>query len=93
VNKSELIEELSMKLALHPKKAETVVNTVFDSIINSLKDSQRVEIRGFGSFMIRDYKPYVGRNPKSGEKIKVRPKSLPFFKTGKDMRDRVNSIL
>jgi integration host factor subunit beta len=91
VNKSELIEELSMKLALHPKKSETIVNTVFDSIIRSLKDSQRVEIRGFGSFMIRNYKPYVGRNPKSGEKIKVRPKSLPFFKTGKDMRDRVNA--
>lgn len=91
MNKSELIEELSMKLALHPKKSETVVNTVFDSIIRSLKDFQRVEIRGFGSFMIRNYKPYVGRNPKSGEKIKVRPKSLPFFKTGKDMRDRVNA--
>ena len=93
MNKSELIEELSVKLALHPKKAEMVVNTVFDSIIKSLKDSQRVEIRGFGSFMIRDYKPYVGRNPKSGAKIKVRPKSLPFFKTGKDMRDRVNTII
>ena len=93
MNKSELIEELSLKMALHPKKAEMVVNTVFDSIIKSLKESQRVEIRGFGSFMIRDYKPYVGRNPKSGAKIKVRPKSLPFFKTGKDMRDRVNTII
>jgi integration host factor subunit beta len=55
-----------------------------------MKDNRRVEIRGFGSFVMRDYKPYIGRNPKSGEKIQVKEKTLPFFKSGKDMRDRVN---
>jgi len=90
MNKSQLIEELSMRLALHPKKAEAVVNTILGSITKAMKESRRVEIRGFGSFMLRSYKPYTGRNPKSGEKIKVKAKKLPFFKTGKDMRDRVN---
>lgn len=90
MNKSQLIEELSMRLALHPKKAESVVNTILGSITKAMKESRRVEIRGFGSFMLRAYKPYTGRNPKSGEKIKVKAKKLPFFKTGKDMRDRVN---
>ncbi len=91
MNKSELIEELSMRMALHPKKAEAVVNTILNSMIDAMKENRRVEIRGFGSFVMRDYKPYTGRNPKSGEKIQVESKRLPFFKTGKDMRDRVNS--
>ena len=90
MNKSELIEELSMRMAIHPKKAEAMVNTILGSIVDAMKDSRRVEIRGFGSFVMRDYKPYIGRNPKSGEKIQVREKTLPFFKSGKDMRDRVN---
>lgn len=90
MNKSQLIEELSMRLALHPKKAESVVNTILGSMTKAMKETRRVEIRGFGSFMMRSYRPYTGRNPKSGEKIKVKPKKLPFFKTGKDMRDRVN---
>lgn len=90
MNKSQLIEELSMRLALHPKKAESVVNTILNSMTKAMKETRRVEIRGFGSFIMRAYKPYTGRNPKSGEKIKVKPKKLPFFKTGKDMRDRVN---
>jgi len=90
MNKSELIEELSMRMAIHPKKAEAMVNTILGSMVDAMKDSRRVEIRGFGSFVMRDYKPYIGRNPKSGEKIQVREKTLPFFKSGKDMRDRVN---
>ena len=90
MNKSELTEELSMRMALHPKKAEAMVNTILSSMVNAMKESRRVEIRGFGSFVMRDYKPYIGRNPKSGEKIQVREKTLPFFKSGKDMRDRVN---
>lgn len=89
MNKSELIEELSMRMALHPKKAESIVNTILGSMIEAMKHNRRVEIRGFGSFVMRDYKPYVGRNPKSGQKIKVDSKKLPFFKTGKDMRDKV----
>jgi integration host factor subunit beta len=90
MNKSELIEELSMRMAIHPKKAENMVNTILNSMIEAMKNSRRVEIRGFGSFVMRDYKPYIGRNPKSGEKIQVQHKTLPFFKSGKDMRDRVN---
>jgi integration host factor subunit beta len=90
MNKSQLMEELSMRLAMHPKKSESVVNTILNSMVKAMKESQRIEIRGFGSFMMRSYKPYTGRNPKSGEKIKVKAKKLPFFKTGKDMRDRVN---
>ncbi len=90
MNKSELIEELSMRMAIHPKKAEAMVNTILGSMVDAMKDSRRVEIRGFGSFVMRDYKPSIGRNPKSGEKIQVREKTLPFFKSGKDMRDRVN---
>ncbi len=92
MNKSELIEELSMRMALHPKKAEAVVNTILESMIRAMKNNRRVEIRGFGSFVIREYKPYIGRNPKSGDKIKVKDKRLPFFKTGKDMRERVNLV-
>jgi integration host factor subunit beta len=90
MNKSQLMEELSMRLAMHPKKSESVVNTILNSMVKAMKESQRIEIRGFGSFMMRSYKPYTGRNPKSGERIKVKSKKLPFFKTGKDMRDRVN---
>jgi len=90
MNKSELIEELSMRMALHPKKSELMVNTILNSMVDAMKDRRRVEIRGFGSFVMRNYRPYVGRNPKSGEKIQVSEKTLPFFKSGKDMRDRVN---
>ena len=90
MNKSELIDELSTRMALHPKKSEALVNSILTSIIDTMKREQRVEIRGFGSFEMRNYKPYIGRNPKSGEKIQVNTKTLPFFKTGKDMKDRVN---
>jgi integration host factor subunit beta len=91
MNKSELIDDLSARMALHPKKAEALVNSILNSLTDTMKRKQRVEIRGFGSFEMRDYKPYIGRNPKSGEKIQVNTKTLPFFKTGKDMKDRVNS--
>ena len=90
MNKSELIEELSMRMALHPKKAESMVNTILNSMVHAMKKSRRVEIRGFGSFVMRDYKPYIGRNPKSGEIIEVSPKKLPFFKVGKELKERVD---
>lgn len=91
MNKSELVEALSLRLDIPQKKAEVVVNTIFNTIVDAMKQDHRVEIRGFGSFVMRYYKPYTGRNPKSGEKIAVKAKRLPFFKTGKDMKDRVNS--
>lgn len=90
MNKSELVEALASEKELTYKKAEEIVNIVFDSMSQELADGGRIEIRGFGSFMVKDYKAYMGRNPKTGEVIKVHPKKLPFFKVGKELRERVN---
>ena len=91
MNKSELVEALSIKKNLTYKKAEEIVNLVFDSMSDALVNDDRIEIRGFGSFMVKDYKAYMGRNPKTGEIIEVKPKKLPFFKVGKELRERVDS--
>jgi integration host factor subunit beta len=91
MNKSELVEALAAENGLTYKKAEEIVNLIFDSMAETLSDGGRIEIRGFGSFVVKDYKSYLGRNPKTGEMIKVRPKRLPFFKVGKELRERVNS--
>ena len=90
MNKSGLIEALSQKLNLTEKKAIDVVNLVFKGFTDELKKSGRIEIRGFGSFVVKDYGAYTGRNPKTGTKIKVDPKKLPFFKVGKELKDRVD---
>jgi integration host factor subunit beta len=90
MNKSELVEALANENGLTYKKAEEIVNLIFDSMAETLSDGGRIEIRGFGSFVVKDYKSYMGRNPKTGEVIKVRPKRLPFFKVGKELRERVN---
>ncbi len=89
MNKSDLIEALSEEAGLHRRTAERLVNEVFDAMTESLVRGEGVEIRGFGSFSIRHYDSYVGRNPKTGEKIQVPPKRLPFFKVGKELRERV----
>ena len=89
MNKSELIEELAVKKGLSYKKAEEIVNSIFDSMTTAMMDGDRIEIRGFGSFVVNDYKAYTGRNPKTGESIAVRPKKLPFFKVGKELKERV----
>jgi integration host factor subunit beta len=91
MNKSELVEALAAENGLTYKKAEEIVNLIFDSMADTLVDGGRIEIRGFGSFVVKDYKSYMGRNPKTGEVIKVRPKRLQFFKVGKELRERVNS--
>lgn len=91
MNKSELVEALAAKKELSHKKAEEIVNLIFDSMRDALVHNDRIEIRGFGSFVVKDYKAYKGRNPKTGEVIQVRPKKLPFFKVGKDLRERVDS--
>ena len=91
MNKSELVEALSQKKNLTYKKAEQIVNLIFDSMTQSLVDRDRIEIRGFGSFMVKDYKSYMGRNPKTGEIIEVDEKKLPFFKAGKALRERVDN--
>ncbi len=90
MTKSELIETVANKLQLPKGKAELIVNCVFDSMEASLKRGERIEIRGFGSFQIRDYQSYEGRNPRSGSKVDVQPKRLPFFKVGKELKERVN---
>jgi len=90
MNKSELIEALANQNGLTYKKAEEIVNIVFDTMTDALTSGGRIEIRGFGSFVVKDYKAYMGRNPKTGEVIKVKPKKLPFFKVGKELRERVN---
>jgi len=90
VTKSELIERISEKLKLPNGKAEQIVNCVFDSMVKALQEGEGIEIRGFGSFTVRQYKAYEGRNPRTGETVHVAPKRLPFFKVGKDLRERVN---
>lgn len=90
MNKSELIEFLTEKLSQPKKKMETVINMVFDMMTETLSKGGRIEIRGFGSFVTKDYEAYTGRNPRTGESIKVAPKRLPTFKVGKELRERVN---
>ena len=90
MTKSDLIEKLAETGKLPKKQAEAIVDLVFESMINAMKAQERIEIRGFGSFVVKDYKPYVGRNPKTGEKVEVRAKKLPFFKVGKEMKERVD---
>ena len=91
MNKSQLIEKLSLKSSYHPRVADKVVRIFFDSIKTALKSGDRIEIRGFGSFVLKEYEGYIGRNPKTGAKVKVPPKKLPVFRTGKDLKERVNS--
>ena len=90
LNRSELIEAVAAGANLPKKQAEIAVNTIFDSMTDALIRGERVEIRGFGSFTNRHYGSYTGRNPKTGDPVEVPPKRLPFFKVGKDLRDRVN---
>jgi integration host factor subunit beta len=90
MTKSELIEVLAEKLKLPKGKAESLVELVFQSMEESLRRGERIEIRGFGSFEIREYKAYEGRNPRTGEPVAVRPKRLPFFKVGKELKERIN---
>lgn len=91
MNKSGLIEYLAEQVDITKKQSEQIVNIVFDSMKNSLMEGDRIEIRGFGSFVVKHYDAYTGRNPKTGEKVYVPPKKLPFFKVGKELRERVDS--
>lgn len=90
VTKSELIDQLAERLKLERGRSEILINTILDTMVNALNDDDRIEIRGFGSFEVRHYKGYSGRNPRTGETVDVKPKRLPFFKTGKELRERVN---
>ena len=90
MNKSDLIEVLSESENLTRTKAEEIVNLVFSEMTNALVACNRVEIRGLGSFKVKSYDGYKGRNPKTGKQIKVKPKMLPFFKCGKELKERVD---
>ena len=90
MTKSELIDAIAARAALTKARAEMVVNCVFDTMTSALKDGDVLEIRGFGSFTVRPYKPYAGRNPRTGQPVPVPSKRLPFFKVGKELREIVN---
>ena len=90
MNKLELISALKERTKLSKTEANEVVNIFFNSLRDSFIRGERVEIRGFCSFFIKEYKGYTGRNPKTGEKVKIDKKKLPFFKCGKKLRDRVD---
>lgn len=90
MNKSDLIELVAEKSKIPKKRAEAVVNLVFDSMSQALIDGDRIEIRGFGSFVNREYEAYTGRNPRTGETIQVAAKKLPFFKVGKELKGMVD---
>ena len=93
MTKSELIEKLSDQYELlNKKEAETVINVIFDGIGSALAKGDRVEIRGFGSFSVRDRDAREARNPKSGEVVDIPARRTPFFKTGKELRERVDSL-
>ncbi len=91
VNKAELALEVTRRTKVNQKVAKVVVDTVFEEIDQALRRGERVEIRGFGSFVIRNYDSYQGRNPKTGETVHVPPKKLPYFKVGKELREKINS--
>ena len=93
MTKSELVDKLvETNGILTRKESEAIISIVFDSMSEALKSGEKVEIRGFGSFTIRDREAREARNPKSGEIVKIASKKTPFFKTGKELRERVNNI-
>ena len=90
MNKPDLIQALKDSNHLSRSEAEAVINLFFDKMADALAQGDRVEIRGLCSFFVKKYDEYIGRNPKTGELVKIAPKKLPFFKVGKDLKDRVD---
>src|SRR5947209_1541177 len=90
MNKSELVEKLAERAKITKKRAEQVVNLIFEQMTQALERGERIEIRGFGSFTNKSYDAYTGRNPRTGETIHVPAKKLPFFKVGKELKERVD---
>ena len=91
MNKSELIKALAEENTISTDESTIIVNSFFDSVRQALLAGQRVEIRGLGSFKIKEYKAYSGRNPKTGDLVSVAPKKLPFFRAGKELKEFLNS--
>ncbi len=91
MTKNDLIKEVQENLKAYSyKDVAYAVNIIFDSMIKAIKHGERIEIRGFGNFTIRERKPRLGRNPKSGVEVKLEKRKVPFFKTGKELREMVN---
>ncbi|MEO5820751.1 MAG: integration host factor subunit beta, partial [Vicinamibacteraceae bacterium] len=90
MTKAELVEEVSRVSDLTKKHSEVIVDTVFQSIIDALHRGEKIELRGFGSFRLRQREPRKGRNPKTGDKVDVPPKKVPYFKPGKELKDLLN---
>ncbi len=91
MTKAELVEYVAHSTQLTKKHAELIVNTVFESIAQSLRAGEKIELRGFGSFRIRQRGPRIGRNPKTGDQVEVPPKRIPYFKPGKELKELLNS--
>ncbi len=91
MNKLELIAALKEEADISKTESAEVVRIFFDSMTEALSNGERVEIRGLCSFFVKEYKSYVGRNPKTGDKVVIEPKKLPFFKCGKELKERVNT--
>ena len=91
MTKSDLIDVLCETQKIPKGRAELLVQVIFESMEGALKRGERIEIRGFGSFELRSYRPYEGRNPRTGVRVSVQPKRLPFFKVGKELKERVNA--
>ena len=90
MNKPDLIQSLKDSNHMSKSEAETVINLFFDKMAEALAQGNRVEIRGLCSFYVKKYGSYTGRNPKTGEKVKIAPKKLPFFKEGKELKERID---
>src|SRR5215471_15056418 len=93
MTKSDLIDVLCETRKMPKGRAELLINVIFDSMEATLRRGERIEIRGFGSFEIRNYRAYEGRNPRTGAAVNVKPKRLPFFKVGKELKERVNDAV
>ncbi len=91
MTKAELVEEVARVSELTKKHSEVIVNTVFDSIIDALRKDEKIELRGFGSFRIRQRRSRQGRNPKTGDKVDVPAKRIPYFKPGKELKELINN--
>jgi len=93
MTKAELIEEVSRVTEMSRKDSEVIVDTIFGSVVRALRTGEKVEIRGFGSFRTRQRQPRIGRNPKTGARVDVPAKRIPFFKPSKELKDLVNGLL
>ncbi len=90
MTKADLIEEVSRVVEMTRKDSEVIVEAIFDSVVRSLRGGDKIEIRGFGSFRTRERRPRVGRNPKTGSRVEVPAKRIPYFKPSKELKDLIN---